>query len=159
MKRLNRLLLSQAISQPPSGGCVLKPCADRRREWPGSRQPPSGGCVLKPYLSHRAKSAVFQPPSGGCVLKRYGRTGKRLCLGQRAQPPSGGCVLKLTRPAVCIRVAPSAAFGRLCVETLDKSLHVRSAVTQPPSGGCVLKLTSARRMWRWWVSRLRAAVC
>ena len=35
-----------AISQPPSGGCVLKQPA-RRRQIRRLAQPPSGGCVLK----------------------------------------------------------------------------------------------------------------
>ena len=32
-------------------------------------QPPSGGCVLKPPLLKAALEHIDQPPSGGCVLK------------------------------------------------------------------------------------------
>ena len=32
-------------------------------------QPPSGGCVLKHMISALIKSLRNQPPSGGCVLK------------------------------------------------------------------------------------------
>ena len=55
-------------------------------------------------------------------------------------------------------IAP-AAFGRLCVETMGQQLGSREE-SQPPSGGCVLKL--AKRLWPfqiWLTSRLRAAVC
>ena len=39
-----------------------------------------------------------------------------------AQPPSGGCVLKQAVPEICGRAAVPAAFGRLCVETLYRSM-------------------------------------
>ena len=32
-------------------------------------QPPLGGCVLKPHSSKRLKHQKAQPPLGGCVLK------------------------------------------------------------------------------------------
>ena len=32
-------------------------------------QPPSGGCVLKPTDSQETNADSLQPPSGGCVLK------------------------------------------------------------------------------------------
>ena len=54
-----------------------------------------------------------------------------------SQPPSGGCVLKLLkRQFQCLNTG-SAAFGRLCVETLQNHRRLLSGV----------------------VSRLRAAVC
>ena len=78
-----------------------------------------------------------------------------------AQPPSGGCVLKQDRNIRLPTVVYSAAFGRLCVETLvacsllrllgsaafgrlcvetDADYEVLAkGVNQPPSGGCVLK--------------------
>ena len=34
-------------------------------------QPPSGGCVLKHFATRPKFSLVKQPPSGGCVLKLY----------------------------------------------------------------------------------------
>ena len=53
-------------------------------------QPPSGGCVLKHGLKASARKDVYQPPSGGCVLKqiKFGRVGffptpaafRRLCV-------------------------------------------------------------------------------
>ena len=54
-------------------------------------QPPSGGCVLKRNMCLLLRTRSGQPPSGGCVLKR------NMCLLLRTrsgQPPSGGCVLK-----------------------------------------------------------------
>ena len=56
------------MSQPPSGGCVLKhQKAFRNDEY--KKQPPSGGCVLKLVGGVIIGAAVEQPPSGGCVLK------------------------------------------------------------------------------------------
>ena len=36
-------------------------------------QPPSGGCVLKPFPASMRRIAQPQPPSGGCVLKLQAR--------------------------------------------------------------------------------------
>ncbi len=78
----------------------------------------------------------FQPPSGGCVLKpRRSRKESR----QSRQPPSGGCVLKPRHIPPSRQRQPSAAFRRLCVETIALRLR-RIKIYQPPSGGCVLKL-------------------
>ena len=76
-------------------------------------QPPSGGCVLKPSVVYTCEVSDTQPPSGGCVLKQYSP-----CLPCGYKGP--------------------AAFGRLCVETLN---FKRKCIifNQPPSGGCVLK--------------------
>ena len=80
-------------------------------------QPPSGGCVLKPQSLTATISIIVQPPSGGCVLKQllgrwhtkdaapaaFGRlcvetpTGKYKINTHGDQPPSGGCVLKPTQ--------------------------------------------------------------
>ena len=38
-------------------------------------QPPSGGCVLKQYIHEEQKAIDDQPPSGGCVLKQVGKIG------------------------------------------------------------------------------------
>ena len=35
------------VEQPPSGGCVLKPCQNISFVIGRNMQPPSGGCVLK----------------------------------------------------------------------------------------------------------------
>ena len=77
-----------------------------------------------------------QPPSGGCVLKPRHAPRCRTC----RQPAAFGrlCVetLQLT-----LNGAPPrpAAFGRLCVETTHLLPHL-VYILQPPSGGCVLKL-------------------
>ena len=101
-------------TQPPSGGCVLKP-AYYTASAPDRRQPPSGGCVLKPMLC-------------------------RYLTGFRHQPPSGGCVLKQTNAERAHCRGKPAAFRRLCVETLDNCRAFPVEAYQPPSGGCVLKL-------------------
>ena len=120
-------------SQPPSGGCVLKP-ASAWRCVQFEIQPPSGGCVLKLYYMGWHDSERSQPPSGGCVLKP-------MCLPATIipipQPPSGGCVLKPSILSSILFHTVPAAFGRLCVETLLSFLS-RFAVSP---------------------SRLRAAVC
>ena len=77
-------------------------------------QPPSGGCVLKRHQITVVIRAFFQPPSGGCVLKQLWRVAPLL---PSRQPPSGGCVLKPHTPTTHLVVGWSAAFGRLCVET------------------------------------------
>ena len=143
-----------AQCQPPSGGCVLKPWL-RIVQPVLLSQPPSGGCVLKPrnlLVRPWKDPAAFgrlcvetkcflrkfvrrlQPPSGGCVLKQALTDCAVVCA---CQPPSGGCVLKrYSRNTVNQHDTP-AAFGRLCVETLQ-------AFVAPPECG---------------PSRLRAAVC
>ena len=83
-------------------------------------QPPSGGCVLKlkpvmDCLLYR----LGQPPSGGCVLKPPTRAMQNHA---QAQPPSGGCVLKLVFVAVAIAMLSAATFGWLCVETCRQPL-------------------------------------
>ena len=145
-------------SQPPSGGCVLKPysliksiiscfpAAFRRlcvetisaaKLYPKTAyQPPSGGCVLKRYQFPHQKGAGYQPPSGGCVLK----------------PAFLGFWTKNTHPAafrrLCVETMLSehpllildpAAFRRLCVETTTCLPLTGNPSAQPPSGGCVLK--------------------
>ena len=37
-----------------------------------------------------------------------------------------------------IDMAQTAAFGRLCVETMELTV-LKTIIAQPPSGGCVLK--------------------
>ena len=85
-------------------------------------QPPSGGCVLKRENPCRAQGAFHQPPSGGCVLKRLVGYGQARC---PFQPPSGGCVLKRHKNDLCRQEQGPAAFRRLCVETLGT--HTMSA--------------------------------
>ena len=57
----------------------------------------------------------------------------------KTQPPSGGCVLKHYLAFRLRLLNLTAAFRRLCVETIRlKRYHADRR--QPPSGGCVLKL-------------------
>ena len=100
-------------------------------------QPPSGGCVLKRVAESDNADTLKQPPSGGCVLKRCARcpaiqccwaaTFGWLCVETLpakhcwrwwAQPPSGGCVLKRQVLELHQRCRSAATFGWLCVETL-----------------------------------------
>ena len=120
-------------------------------------QPPSGGCVLKPSWTNNGVNRTNQPPSGGCVLKpgRSCRTVghirpaafRRLCV----ETLLGDFMSSVVEPAafrrLCVETVhqqpPStrgnpAAFRRLCVETAIPSQGCRT-MPQPPSGGCVLK--------------------
>ena len=62
------------------------------------------------------RAILDQPPSGGCVLKLLTYRKDKM---KKSQPPSGGCVLKLDGLCVCVEFAHPAAFGRLCVETMN----------------------------------------
>ena len=119
-------------------------------------QPPSGGCVLKHPLWLQTANGGAQPPSGGCVLKQFVQPVFKLL---KAQPPSGGCVLKLTMGGQPQQNLMPAAFGRLCVETAPEPAPGKQP-RQPPSGGCVLKQDYRFQTSRSGCpSRLRAAVC
>ena len=96
-------------------------------------QPPSGGCVLKQARQIKFRSVIEQPPSGGCVLKQAAFFSSSFLL--------------------------SAAFGRLCVETVYRRPMRFQGGIQPPSGGCVLKRIPPRQPLQGRLSRLRAAVC
>ncbi|EET43547.1 hypothetical protein NEISICOT_02635 [Neisseria sicca ATCC 29256] len=130
-------------NQPPSGGCVLKPGEDNYARAMVLTQPPSGGCVLKPLRERKTHLEPLQPPSGGCVLKPEKAINLEL---KPFQPPSGGCVLKPEQPKPHLSEDDPAAFGRLCVETVDFGILGRY-LTQPPSGGCVLKPFSPTRIF------------
>ena len=123
-----------SITQPPSGGCVLK-----QRQYvknvERNGQPPSGGCVLKQRQYVKNVERNGQPPSGGCVLK-HPKGNRKFPLVLR-QPPSGGCVLKHAYPRYNGGEMIAAAFGRLCVETFTVRINLRAPAC----------------------SRLRAAVC
>ena len=88
-------------------------------------QPPSGGCVLKPVMNWILLRVQFQPPSGGCVLKLEPFAEATLAY---AQPPSGGCVLKQNPDVLSVFPKLPAAFGRLCVETLVHYLVYPSSI-------------------------------
>ena len=126
----------------------------------GISQPPSGGCVLKQIgLSERTvacKPAAFRRLCVETIITYVGFD------ALMSQPPSGGCVLKLENQRVSVSGECPAAFRRLCVETGKTNLGLRRKMpaafrrlcvetkipdeatkipeTQPPSGGCVLKL-------------------
>ena len=140
-------------TQPPSGGCVLKPLYRPPR---GIHTPSAAFRRLCVETTRYTRNRIFklQPPSGGCVLKHkdwakitpnLSAAFRRLCVetfltffarSETTQPPSGGCVLK-------------QRFGPV----------MGSRIRQPPSGGCVLKLTENRKCAVKRVSRLQAAVC
>ncbi len=72
------------MSQPPSGGCVLKPCWTRVIFW-----------LINPAAFGRL-----------CVETWYWV----MVIYKSNQPPSGGCVLK---PPALMGVVPQAAASRL----------------------------------------------
>ena len=90
--------------------------------------------MLKPLQNEDSEVKALQPPSGGCVLKQRHL---RLLQIYFWQPPSGGCVLKRFCDLVALSHKFAAAFGRLCVETVQVS----------------------RQRGKYGGSRLRAAVC
>ena len=119
--------------------------------------------MLKLFLALTVLHSLTQPPSGGCVLKHFPSAliiqlvtaaFGRLCVETladaytktvAAQPPSGGCVLKqIPKPPTKPKFRP-AAFGRLCVETKPVTKQKQNDV-QPPSGGCVLKQNMGLRL-------------
>ena len=78
-------------------------------------QPPSGGCVLKP-CGNAAVAGGGQPAAFGrlCVETNRAVVTEYIV---KAQPPSGGCVLKPNNGIAGRFFNAPAAFGRLCVET------------------------------------------
>ena len=92
--------------------------------------------MLKHKHLNRFVYTKEQPPSGGCVLKLPVCTEAVVI---KLQPPSGGCVLKQEMDENKGYSIDTAAFRRLCVETI-KIYNCRFITFQPPSGGCVLKL-------------------
>ena len=102
-------------------------CVETQKAWNKRQclsQPPSGGCVLKLLPDCGYPVSSFQPPSGGCVLKlqrqwrnggrRYPAAFRRLCVETCG---------RLTAMSV---IAP-AAFRRLCVETASSTGLVSSS--------------------------------
>ena len=120
-------------------------------------QPPSGGCVLKLFEGQIRIAKLIQPPSGGCVLKL---TYTHTALSDRAQPPSGGCVLKPDGGSPRPLDLEPAAFGRLCVETAKLERHWRGDGCPAAFGRlCVETLIILKGQNHEETSRLRAAVC
>ena len=78
-------------------------------------QPPSGGCVLKRHKIGREMPTVLPAAFGRLCVE----TGKRkgIMNQKQTQPPSGGCVLKPVEVDIELMPEIPAAFGRLCVET------------------------------------------
>ena len=134
MKHIARKHIFLNISQPPSGGCVLKQPIPGNHSW-RITQPPSGGCVLKP--SNRKYPCRYTAPAA------FGR----LCvetfpffLPVLIFPPAafGRLCVETIWSSIYWRSEWSAAFGRLCVETASSAFKSHE-IAQPPSGGCVLK--------------------
>ena len=117
LKLFDNFSIDNFASQPPSGGCVLKPRCIRPQRCE-TIQPPSGGCVLKQGVRPLSFSASImlntQPPSGGCVLKQGVRQGVQ-------QPNQPAAFRRLCVETFCLRTSfltgIPAAFRRLCVET------------------------------------------
>ena len=80
---------------------------------------------------------MFQPPSGGCVLKR---NAPLLFLAVSAPAAFGRLCVETINPVISSARKTPAAFGRLCVETFGLVVAL-FVLLQPPSGGCVLKLS------------------
>ena len=98
-----------------------------------SAQPPSGGCVLKPCRRGLEKYRPRQPPSGGCVLKRPHQKNQPY---HHPQPPSGGCVLKPPeQEKQALQVVP-AAFRRLCVETANGRTYALAYASRLQAAVC-----------------------
>ena len=98
-------------------------------------QPPLGGCVLKLCNSIFDKIFHFQPPLGGCVLKRR-VVAKHGCREDTAA--FRRLCVETMPPAGQVSAAAPAAFRRLCVETRFWLCRIKKQ-RQPPLGGCVLK--------------------
>ena len=112
--------------------------------------------MLKLTSLHHIRRRQAQPPSGGCVLKLALVMVSGL---YNFQPPSGGCVLKpINTNDVAIRVA-SAAFGRLCVETICFGKPCDELYSAAFGRLCVETLRLHLLRLHLLVSRLRAAVC
>ena len=114
--------------------CVETPICRKRRK--AMSQPPLGGCVLKPLWARCRCWQKIQPPLGGCVLKPLPPP---LPLPTQPQPPLGGCVLKPHGVIFNVPYMRPAAFRRLCVETPFGNGQAPTDGSQPPLGGCVLK--------------------
>ena len=156
VETLDVLVTHPAGTQPPSGGCVLKPngefdpvkalqpaafgrlCVETLMKLlkERTRLPAAFGrlCVETPYAGFRRPS-LPQPPSGGCVLKP--RIRYHPCTGGR-QPPSGGCVLKPFQPCQAAHFVCQPPSGGCVLKQLGIGRD-RRGICQPPSGGCVLK--------------------
>ena len=122
------------LSQPPSGGCVLKP--RRAGQHQRAARPAAFGRLCVETTKTHPRVHTDAPAAFGRLCVETLVT-TRITTRLISQPPSGGCVLK--HHAYLhgdISLLP-AAFGRLCVETVVAPLP--TAVD--------------------WSSRLRAAVC
>ena len=146
VETLYRLILLQPLVKAAAFGRLCVETLSIEYLKPYLEQPPSGGCVLKPCLLFRKNNRTFAAAFGrlcvettlnGCSFgyisaAAFGRlcveTSRRWLFYQTAerQPPSGGCVLKHSSrfPQSC--GSDAAAFGRLCVETPIKSAAIYS---------------------------------
>ena len=102
------------LTQPPSGGCVLKPGIKFFLEAKHSEQPPSGGCVLKLQFFYQA------------VLILVAATFGWLCVETTSRPMYASMISTATFGWLCVETPSdtghsfkkfAATFGWLCVET------------------------------------------
>ena len=77
-------------------------------------QPPSGGCVLKPHRCSDSDSIGGAATFGWLCVETIAEL---LAKWSGKQPPSGGCVLKQLILHLLVQWLEAATFGWLCVET------------------------------------------
>ena len=157
LKQVKEPYNKKAMTQPPSGGCVLKPLPSCLcLQW--QNQPPSGGCVLK-HFHLNSRTLWFDPAAfRRLCVETCGRADtwrwrgpaafRRLCVEtfsvkrflRKNQPAAFRrlCV-ETIRNYLAANFRRPAAFRRLCVETILRTAEMILTRTQPPSGGCVLK--------------------
>ena len=75
-------------------------------------QPPSGGCVLKQFQSLGSLDVFRQPPSGGCVLKHLAEWSKKVS----KQPAAFGRLCVETTPTLTgiLVTTPSRLRAAVC---------------------------------------------
>ena len=80
--------MKAAFSQPPSGGCVLKPTVLFKTSPFGMTQPPSGGCVLKLISRLGLNQKIYASPAAFrrlCVETNIYHSESRFDLPSRLQ--------------------------------------------------------------------------
>ena len=74
--------------------------------------------MLKQFKQYQIDMAQMQPPSGGCVLKQYGKF-RLMVMGAAA---FGRLCVETLEYRSLFNSRATAAFGRLCVETIAPTL-------------------------------------
>ena len=112
--------------------------------------------MLKHRFCFNLLPHITQPPSGGCVLKHH------YAGAPVVEPPSaafGRLCVETISGNVILMPAGSAAFGRLCVETLYLMSVYLLNFSAAFGRLCVETIVDTVRRWPPPLSRLRAAVC